>query len=622
MARTARVAGAPGHHNADRRPRRPRRVAALLTALAAALTGATIASAGDPVPVPGQPGITAPAGLARDVNGDLWVADSGGGVCRLKEPPFAPLNGMVCPPKELQGPKSPGQMAFDPASGYFFVGDRASAGGAIWRLHLNQALNPARIDSATMMLALPAERVLGIAYNPATGDLYYSLKDAPEIWRIPDAATCWGPCVASPAGIAVAKGVLSMALDGDGRLYLADTPGVTRIDAPGSGDPQARLVPGFDKGTYDALVFDPAADGDGRVYAGTNNTSGPDWIDALRVSDGAVVSRYAEGFAAVTAIGVDTRESGERAIDVADDQSHKQVGEDTVGAGRRLTVPFERFDRPTLEDAPAFLDNARDVTFAFSSGSATTFWCSLDGEPAEECGSGLGSSVDYHDLLDGSHLFQVQSDNPANGGRTRYRFEIDTVAPVTTLGDIVVTGGDARVSFTADDVSVDFTCSLDGGAPAPCESPARYSSLGVGDHTVSVRAVDFLGNAGDAVTGGFRVLPPPPIVTPLPTWKPGPVTATLRGRTLRVVFDAPPLGNYARFTMKRGSVMVRTAPVKVRAAKRNVVRIVLSRPVAMRLQGKKAYSVTVDAGVTTRRLAWAGQGSLRILAALKAAPKR
>ena len=607
----------------------------MLLSYAACFLFATMAAAVDPVPVSGVPGITAPAGLARDTNGDLWVADAGGGVCRLLDPPFAPLSGLDCPPKHLQGPKSPGQMAFDPASGFFFVGDGAAAGGAVWRLHLNQAADPALIDSATLLLDLPAERVSGMAYNAATGALHFSTRDSPAIQRIQNATTCVAPCVATTVGSAVAKGVRSMVHDDDGRLYLADAPGVTRIATPGGvGDTQATLIPGFDTGIYQALAFDPAADGEGRIYAGTNNPTGADWIDVLRVSDDSVVSRYSEGFAAVTAIGIDTRDSIDRALDVADDRSAKQFGEDTVGAGRRLSVPFELFDRPTIVAAPSSVGNARTVTFSFTSPTSTTFWCSLDGDPAQACGDGLASQTTYPDLADGNHVFQVQTDNPITGGRTKRWFEIDTRAPAVTLGDLVVNGTSARINFVADDVSADFACTIDGGAPAPCESPARYAGLAAGGHTFSVTATDFVGNVGSPIGVSFTVVPPPvvqPLVVALPIvappvavhsvpvapWKPGPISATLRGRILRVAFDAPPGAKYVRITMTGKSASpVRTAVVRVIGGGRNVIQIVLSRAMAKRLQGER-FTATINAGATQKRLTTlAGKAVLRIVAAL------
>jgi hypothetical protein len=637
MAWIADGAGRSPDRSATRPGRFRRRLAGGFATLAACLIAAAIAAAADPVPVPGVPGITAPAGLARDSNGDLWVADSGGGVCRLLDPPFAPLNGMVCPPKALQGPKSPGQMAFDPASGFFFVGERATVGGAgVWRLHLNQAADPAFIDSATLLLDLPAERVLGMAYNAATGALHYSTKDSSAIQRIANAATCVAPCAATTVGSAVAKGVRSMVHDGDGRLYLADAPGVTRIATPGVGDTQAALIPGFDTGTYEALAFDPAADGAGRIYAGTNNPTGADWIDVLRVSDDAVVSRYSEGFAAVTAIGIDTRDSTDRSLDVADDNSHKQFGEDTVGAGRRLSVPFELLGRPTIVDAPPSVGNASTVTFGYTSPTDTTFWCSLDGGPALACGGGFASDTTYPDLADGNHVFQVQSDNPITGGRTKRWFEIDTRAPAITLGDVLVNGTSAQIGFAADDITAEFKCTIDGGAPAPCESPARYANLAVGEHTFSVRATDFAGNTGSPVGATFHVVAPPvatpltatsPVVAPVPVaaWKPGRISATLRGRTLRVVFDAPPGAKFARFTITRKPASpVRTTAVRVRGGKRNVVQLVLPRAVALRLQSKR-FTVTINSGTRQGRLTtWAGTGVLRIVAALvpKAGPGR
>ena len=606
-----------------------RAFAAGLAIVTVGLIVAAVAVAVDPVPVPGIPGITAPAGLVRDTNGDLWVADAGGGICRLLDPPFGTFNGTVCPANALQGPKSPGQLAFDPASGSFFVGDRASAGGAVWRLHLNQAANPAVITSATMLLNLPAERVLGMAYNTATGALHYSTKDAPTIRRIANAATCVAPCAATPVGSAVAQGVTSLAHDADGRLYLADAPGVTRIAALGPGDPQAQLIPGLDTGTYDALAFDPVADGDGRIYAGTNNPIGADWIDVLRLSDDAVVSRYSMGFATVTAIGIDTRDATHRALDVADDPTAKQFGEDTVDNGRRLRVPFERFDRPTIIDAPPALGNASTVTFGFTADTATSFWCSLDDEPAEQCGAGLAAQVTYPDLPDGNHVFQVQSDNPLTGGRTKRWFEIDTRAPIVTLDDPVVNGTSAQISFAADDVSADFTCTLDGGAPTACESPVKYAGLAGGAHTFSVIPMDFVGNSGSPVATMFTIVPPPVVIPPavapvviapalMPAkWKPGRITATLRGRTLRVVFDAPPGAKYVRLSMTRkATASVWTTPMHVTGGKRNVVQIVLSRMVAQRLQGKR-FTLTINAGVTKTQLkTFAGNTALRIVAVL------
>ncbi len=624
--------------NAPRR--RVRHLRALFVAtLVTGLTAAAIAAATDPVSVAGVPGITAPTGLARDANGALWVADSGGGVCRLVDPPFAPADGLVCPPKELQGPKSPGQMAFDPTTGMFFVGDGGATGGAVWRLHLDQTVDPAVIDSATLLQDLPSERVLGMAFDAGTGALRYSTKDSPAIQGIEDAATCVAPCVASTVGSAVAKGARSLAHDGGGRLYLAEGAGVTRIENLGSGGAQAQPIPGFE-GTYTALAFDPAADADGRIYAGTNNPSGPDWIDALRVTDDTIASQYSTGFAAVTAIGIDTREPTDRALDVTDDLSAKQFGEDTVGAGRRLTVPFERFDRPTIIAAPPSVTNMSTVTFVFTAPTDTTFWCSLDGAPAQACGTGLSGQVTYPDVADGNHRVQVQTDNLVTGGRVTRQFEVDTRAPEVTLGGVVVAGASAHISFSADEVSVDFACAIDAAAAAPCDSPVTYTDLAVGQHTVSVTATDFAGNAGSPVSARFTVVPAavvmsPPVANPSVTsapavtppvrahsvpviaWKPGPIAATLRGRVLRVAFGAPPGATYVRFTMTRTSVgPLRTRVVRVIGGKRNVVQIVLSQSMAKRLQGKR-FTLTVNTGSTKNTLTTpAGRAPLRIVAKL------
>jgi hypothetical protein len=73
-------------------------------------------------------------------------------------------------------------------------------------------------------------------------------------------------------------------------------------------------------------------------------------------------------------------------------------------------------------------------------------------------------------------------------------FRIDSTAPAVSIGAITTSGTTARVPFTSDDAQATYTCSLDGGAFAACSSPATFSGLAVGPHTVAVRVRDRFGN--------------------------------------------------------------------------------------------------------------------------------
>ena len=79
-------------------------------------------------------------------------------------------------------------------------------------------------------------------------------------------------------------------------------------------------------------------------------------------------------------------------------------------------------------------------------------------------------------------------------------FQIDTEAPAVSIGAVKVTAGTAQVPFSSNDAKATFACSLDGGAFAACTSPARFSGLSAGRHTVSVRARDAVGNQRTATT--------------------------------------------------------------------------------------------------------------------------
>ena len=56
----------------------------------------------------------------------------------------------------------------------------------------------------------------------------------------------------------------------------------------------------------------------------------------------------------------------------------------------------------------------------------------------------------------------------------------------------------AKVTFSSDDASAATRCKLDGAAFAACTSPAEFSGLAHGSHTIVVQATDADGNVGSA----------------------------------------------------------------------------------------------------------------------------
>jgi hypothetical protein len=82
-------------------------------------------------------------------------------------------------------------------------------------------------------------------------------------------------------------------------------------------------------------------------------------------------------------------------------------------------------------------------------------------------------------------------------------YTIDNTLPavsITAAPDDLSGSTDASISFTATDSDgiASIECQLDGGAWEPCSSPIRYSGLSDGEHTVTVRATDNVGNTGSA----------------------------------------------------------------------------------------------------------------------------
>jgi parallel beta-helix repeat protein len=141
------------------------------------------------------------------------------------------------------------------------------------------------------------------------------------------------------------------------------------------------------------------------------------------------------------------------------------------------------------------------ASFTFSADeSGSTFECSLDGAPFAEC----TSPIELTGLAPGDHTFRVRAtdaagntdDSPAAHAWT-VEAPADTTAPETTVSSgppASTSETTASIAFGSSEEGSTFECSLDGAAFTPCTSPASFSGLAPGGHTVRVRATDAAGN--------------------------------------------------------------------------------------------------------------------------------
>jgi hypothetical protein len=165
--------------------------------------------------------------------------------------------------------------------------------------------------------------------------------------------------------------------------------------------------------------------------------------------------------------------------------------------------------------ATASSDSARIEFRADEAGSS--FSCRLDGGADAPCASpsvltGLGV---------GEHVFSVRAtDKAGNTGKpasVSWTYTPpDTTPPTVTIASAPpasTTDTSASFTFTASESGVVYECALDAAAYTACASPASYTSLGVGEHSFSVRGRDPAGNLGQPATFAWSIVSPP---RPLP----------------------------------------------------------------------------------------------------------
>jgi Subtilase family len=148
-------------------------------------------------------------------------------------------------------------------------------------------------------------------------------------------------------------------------------------------------------------------------------------------------------------------------------------------------------------------------SFGWEASAATEFTCSIDEVAPEPCASPYTVPTV---LPDGPHVFEVEGvDVP---GTASFAFTVDTSPPAVVFDQRpAAISSNPKPSFSfAPGEPASLTCSLDGAAPKPCNSPqAVVKALADGPHSFTVSATDQVGNAGAAAVD-FEVDTRPPVV--------------------------------------------------------------------------------------------------------------
>lgn len=188
--------------------------------------------------------------------------------------------------------------------------------------------------------------------------------------------------------------------------------------------------------------------------------------------------------------------------------------EDDAPATRDWTITAPIVGAPQIVTGALALSNNPNPAFTFSDAdlSVVSFECQMDGGAWAPCVSGNAFPVG-----EGSHTFSVRGVN-GTGDRSlpaSQAFTVDLTPPKTTIGrgpPSVTSSADASFDLFSTEFGSTFTCQLDGGAPAPCTSPARFLGLPSGNHVLSVKATDAAGNTdpvGDTWSWTIKGAPHP-----------------------------------------------------------------------------------------------------------------
>ncbi len=155
----------------------------------------------------------------------------------------------------------------------------------------------------------------------------------------------------------------------------------------------------------------------------------------------------------------------------------------------------------TIDSGPDSPTSSPSHTFTFSSNEpGATFRCKLDDAAFATCSSPKTYGSIFEFLPDGQHTFQVQATDAAGNvdpSPASHTWTTDTAGPAVSIdsGPPALTNATtATFLFSSPEEGATFECQLAPHGLVPCTSPAQFTDLAEGQHNLTVRAVDALGN--------------------------------------------------------------------------------------------------------------------------------
>ena len=226
----------------------------------------------------------------------------------------------------------------------------------------------------------------------------------------------------------------------------------------------------------------------------------------------------------------------------------------TIDRAAPETEITSRPSDPSRGDFVSFgLAGSDDVSGA----AAIDFECRLDAGAWVDC----DDPKSYANLTAGPHTFSARAIDAAGNvdqSPASYGWTVDTAAPETTISNgppTISTSTSASFTF-ASEAGVTYECSLDNAPYSSCTSPAEYTGLTPGEHTLKVRATDAAGNVDQSpATHSWTV-----DLAPDTTIDDGPAATTAR-TSATFVFSSNEPGATFQCSLDSGSFSSCSSPV-------------------------------------------------------------